>query len=130
MITYTPSYYCWEDFINDCGKGSSSVFVTEDAKITAKDHFNLKTEKEILDFISNGGLEKPQLQNITSKKKGQSQGVLVDAYTFLSRTKHGYIAFFKAPTGIWIIKSFKKNAQAISTPVLTEDFKKIFGGKL
>jgi hypothetical protein len=65
---------------------------------------------QILEFISDGGLEQPQ--HINSKlleKNFEDIPIMVDAYGFYSGFIYGYIAFFKSKTGHWVIKSLKKN---------------------
>lgn len=39
---------------------------------------------------------------------------MVDGYKFRMRTKEGYIAYFKGPTGIFVIKSFHKDDDAVT----------------
>ena len=106
--------YKLEDFINDCAKGTSKAFVTTGALLTAGTHFNLPTQEQVLDFISNDGLEKPQYINSEAwDKNPEPQNIImIDAYSFYSGLLFGYIAFlFQPKTGKWVIKSFKKNRE-------------------
>lgn len=49
----------------------------------------------------------------------------VDAYSFRAGIKLGYIAFFRAPTGVWTIKSFKENDESNPHPnIMAEALRK------
>lgn len=79
---------------------------------TGRDHFNLKTEEQIVAFIGAGGLGTPKFKNtyLWKKNPNPEDPIMVDAYTFHSGKIYGYIAFRHHPkTNKWIIKSFKDN---------------------
>ncbi len=105
-------HYKLDDFIGDCAMGNSKAFVTSGAQLTAESDFNLPTQKQVLEFIGNGGLEKPAFINseVWDKNPEPKQAIMIDAYSFYSGFLYGYIAFrFQPKTGKWAIKSFKKN---------------------
>lgn len=107
-------YYKLNDFIGDCAMGTKKVFITAGAQITASSDFNLPTQKHILEFISNGGLEKPQFINSEKwdKNPEPTNTIIIDAYSFYSGFLYGYVAFrFQPKIGKWAIKSFKKNRE-------------------
>lgn len=105
----TPSgpSYVFDDLVVACKNGTTKVH--RDAIEDAREYFNLHTEQRILDFIVSGGLE--NLLFINSKhwvnNPNPTNIVKVDAYNFRTGGKKGYMAFFRAPTGLWLIKSFK-----------------------
>lgn len=101
--------YDFEEFRKACRKKQNTVFILPKAQKDAWDFFNLRTRTQLLDFISNHGLE--ELKFINKKKweknPDKQNVVMVDAYEFRSRFKLGYIAFMYNPkTQKWIIKSF------------------------
>ena len=87
--------YDLNDFIHNCGEGTSKVFVTQGAIVTARTDFNLNTQASVLEFIANGGLEKPTFINKKAWENNPDKSVviMVDAYTFFSGLIYGYIAF-------------------------------------
>ncbi|MFZ2171936.1 MAG: hypothetical protein WAW61_20130 [Methylococcaceae bacterium] len=107
--------YILNDLINACG-GIKQVVVLSNAQISAREDFGLTTQKDVIDFIYNDGLESPHHINTTTWKNNPNQSCLiqVDAYSFYSGPKHGYMAFFFSPmTNKWLIKSFKLNKDAL-----------------
>lgn len=99
--------YVFHDLVVASKNGTIKVHrgAIEDAR---KD-FNLHTEQRIRNFIVGGGLEN---LSFISKKRWENNPdptniVMVDAYSFRTGGKKGYMAFLKAPTGLWLIKSFK-----------------------
>lgn len=104
--------YELDDFVRDCTKNPPTVFVTHGAMLTARSDFNLNTQANVLEFIANGGLEKPTYINKKEWENNPNKQVeiMVDAYAFFSGLIYGYIAFvYVAKTKKWIIKSFKKH---------------------
>lgn len=101
--------YDLNDLIKACGK-KNHVKVLSKALESAS-AFNLYTEQAVLDFIYNDGLEKPQHINKRPWEKNPDPGLIwIDAYSFYSGPKQGYLAFFfSIKTGRWLIKSFKLN---------------------
>lgn len=105
-------HYKFNDFMGDCGMGISKAFVTAGAQLTAESDFNLPTQKQVLEFIGNGGLEKPEFINseVWDKNPEPQNIIMIDAYSFYSGFIYGYIAFrYQYKTGKWAIKSFKNN---------------------
>jgi len=104
--------YKFDDFVNDCAVGTSKIFVSRGAMETARSDFKLATQNQVLEFIANGGLEKPTFIN---KKEWENNNddtvvIMVDAYAFFSGIIYGYIAFvYITKTKKWLIKSFKKH---------------------
>jgi hypothetical protein len=123
--------YGIENFVRDCAVGTSKAFVAKDAAITAKSDFNLNTQASILEFIGNGGLENPTFINskIWEKNSNPNTVIMVDAYTFCSGLIYGYLAFrFQDKTGLWTIKSFKKNRDPDTRNlVFQQQLSKLFG---
>ena len=105
--------YIFDDFVADCAKGHPKAIVISKAIKTAPADFNLHTSAKVLEFIGNGGLERPHFINSKIWKNNPEPKIkiMVDAYDFYSGRSNGYIAFFKSKFGIWNIKSFKKNSQ-------------------
>ncbi len=98
--------------MKDCAIGKGNVL--KSAMETAKSDFNLNTQKGVLEFIGNRGLESPCFINSKKWEKNPKPNhpIMVDAYNFYSGFIYGYIAFFYQPvTKKWIIKSFKKNSK-------------------
>jgi len=99
-----PSYK-FSDFKKAC-KDKNKIAIHSNACKEACKYFNLRTEKDILNFIKNDGLENLLFFNTAPWK--QKPTIMVDAYEFTSGNKKGYIAFFfNTYTKKWNIKSFK-----------------------
>lgn len=105
-----PTYEL-KDFEKACAGGSALVKVINPALKTAPEDFGLESEERILEFIGSGGLEKPEFANteIWRNNPIPTPEIWVDSYNFYSGLTYGYIAFMKARTGRWIVKSLKKN---------------------
>lgn len=102
--------YDFNEFLKACGI-PGNVTIAYDAKNGAG-YFNLLTESAILAFIACGGLENPNYINtdVWHLNPNKPPDVNVDAYSFFSGKKFGYIAFMFLPrTNKWRIKSFKRN---------------------
>ncbi len=61
MPPHDPAYRLW-DFVGACSEGSS-VVVLRSAMATAPTDFGLMTEQDVIEWIGNGGLEKPEHAN-------------------------------------------------------------------
>ncbi|OGQ91474.1 MAG: hypothetical protein A2289_18385 [Deltaproteobacteria bacterium RIFOXYA12_FULL_58_15] len=97
------------DLKKACGE-KGEVVVVRDALETARSDFGLNTESDVLEFIRNDGLEKPTHANTAALEKyPKSDKPWVDSYDFCAGFRVGYIAFYRGPTGKFVIKSFKKN---------------------
>lgn len=106
--------YSLEEFEKACREGTEKAYVIRGAMETAKRDFNLNTQKAVLDFIGNKGLERPEFQNSKDWENNPdpTKPIRVDSYGFYSGNLAGYIAFFFQPlANKWNIKSFKKNSQ-------------------
>ncbi|MBC8418536.1 MAG: hypothetical protein ISR62_03850 [Desulfobacteraceae bacterium] len=102
-------YYKFEEFKRACDEDKNSVFPMGDVLKDAEEFFNLRTKTELLDFISNNGLENLQFVNTKDWENNpdKSNSIKVYAYEFRSMFKLGYIAFMYIPqTKNWIVKSF------------------------
>lgn len=106
--------YSFADFKRACRRDQRNVFVYGSALKNAG-FFNLRTKSQLLDFISNDGLEglsfinKKEWENNPNKENP----IMVDAYEFQTRSKLGYIALmYNKKTRKWIIKSFKPSEHA------------------
>jgi hypothetical protein len=103
--------YNLPDFINACAD-ISHVGVRGKAQDDARDHFSLTTKPILLNFIYNGGMESPKHINTKLWEMNPEAGtpIKIDAYSFYTGLKYGYIAFrFNPNSGMWFIKSFKPN---------------------
>lgn len=94
-----------KEFIDACGRNAIELWphIVDDA---TRD-FNLYTKKEVVEFIANTDFE-----FINSKELEKMKNVppyMVDAYSFHSGNKFGYMAFFKHKNGKFFLKSFKLN---------------------
>lgn len=114
--------YDLNNLIKACGK-INYVKVLGKAQESAGTDFGLYTEQAVCDFINDGGLEKPQYINTKPWENNPDPGlILIDAYSFYSGPKQGYLAFFfSIKTDRWLIKSFKLNKDSEPrTYLLTE----------
>ncbi len=98
-------FHSLEEFIDACERNEVVLWpcVVGDA---TRD-FNLYTQKEVVEFIVNN-----EFTFINSKELEAIKNVpsfMVDAYSFCSGKKSGYMAFFKHKNGKFFIKSFKLN---------------------
>lgn len=104
--------YDLQEFIDAC-KLNEEIGIYEKARKKALE-LNLETRNEIIQFIANGGLEYCTHQ--TSKTLKYNIGgilkdplhpipIIVDAYTFVTGRKMGYISFLRLQNGGWFIKS-------------------------
>lgn len=116
--------YDFDEFKIACGN-VNQVFVTPNAMEDADRCFNLKTQRRLLEFINNDGLEMLTHYNSKPLEKNFSSDtpIIVDAYTFKTGGIRGYIAFYySAKTKKWIIKSFKFDKD--SNQLMAQAFKK------
>lgn len=107
--------YDLKELIKACAE-SNQVVVLSKAEKCAREDFGLNTKKAVLDFIANEGLENPRLLNtkLWEKNPDPTCVIMVDAYSFYSGPKQGYIAFlFSTITQKWLIKSFKLNRDSM-----------------
>lgn len=121
-----PSYK-FSDFKKAC-KDKNKIAIHSNACKGACKYFNLRTEKDILNFIKNDGLENLLFLNTAPWK--QNPTIMVDAYEFTSGNKKGYIAYiYNKNTNKWFIKSFhlseNMNDQMAQAIKKSELFKKL-----
>lgn len=111
-MTPTSPAYDFSILVRDSAV-SDRVWISKGALASAQVDFGLTTGDAVRDFIANNGLENPRHLNTSpwENNPNPAQQVLVDSYEFFSGSLFGYLAFFWAPTGRWIVKSFKKNDQ-------------------
>ncbi len=124
--------YKLEDFIAGCAEGTKKAFITKGAMETARSDLKLNTQDQVLQFIGNGGLEKPYFINSKAWENNPNPSSLIkaDAWGFFSGLFHGYIAFFFQPANQkWNIKSFKKNEESDPRNLAFQDLGKLLGLK-
>ena len=105
--------YKLEEFILAC-KDILRVAVRDRAQKDARDHFKLNTKKELLRLISANVME--SLCHINTKLWERNPNlhniIMIDAYSFYSGKKFGYVAFrYNITNDTWFIKSFKLNRE-------------------
>jgi hypothetical protein len=129
MTPVAGPVYKLGDLVCECGKGSS-VVVWSLAVGTARSDFGLATEGDIRTFINGGGLESPNYINTEplGATPNPAEAPLVDGYSFLTGKIQGYLAFYRGPSGRWVIKSFKKSLvqDAGKDPLTHSPFKGLF----
>lgn len=104
--------YCLENFILSCKNEPRMIKVIQRDLHKSLRYFNLNTEKELLEFIGNGGLEDLAYVNTKPWENNPDKDIkeiFVDAYRFRSGRKIGYMAILKGLPGNYVIKSFHKN---------------------
>jgi hypothetical protein len=101
-----PSYK-FSNFKKAC-KDRNKIAIHSIARKEACKFFNLCTEKAILNFIKNDGLENLLFLNTKPWEQNPNKTtIMVDAYEFTSGNKKGYIAYiYNKNTNKWFIKSF------------------------
>jgi len=106
-----------EDFISECDSDCPKVTVSYDAEKTAKESLNLKTEKDLIGFIGNGGLSNRKFKNtaVQEKSLAGNKGKMIDAYHFKAGRKIFYIAIvYNEQQKKWRIKSLKDDTTLTS----------------
>lgn len=114
------------EFRNECAKDLANVrwnkFVSENARIL----FDLKTPTDILRYIAGNAIEPLVLLEIEPyRESGPNQGELVYSYSFKTASRIGYLAFYKAKTGTWIIKSLHEPKLPLNRDILNITMKNI-----
>jgi len=86
-------YYDFEEFKRACDEDRNNVHPIGDVLKDAEEFFNLRTKTQLLEFISNNGLEDLEFVNPKDWENNpdKSNPIGVDAYEFRSRFKLGYI---------------------------------------
>jgi len=86
-------YYNFEEFKRACDEDKDNVLPNGDVLKDAEDFFNLRTKTQLLEFISNDGLEDLEFVNPKDWENNPDKNnpIGVDAYEFRSRFKLGYI---------------------------------------
>ena len=91
--------------------------VSYDAGEGARNNFNLPTDKDLISFIGNGGINTCNFKNSCTQRKelAGNKGKMIDAYHFRVGRKIGYIAFiFNDQKQKWHIKSLKNDTEQAS----------------
>ena len=103
-------YYDFDDFILACEKGGVEVWLP--ARRDAM-YFGIRDRdgKKILKFIASGGLEGIEFLKLAPwRGSPENPPPVIDAYSFWTGGKKGYIAFFYSQREKqWEIKSFKEH---------------------
>ena len=105
-----------------------NVQVLHDAEMYARNQFGLNTKAEIRSFIGNQGLQNITYVNteLWRYKPGRIKGdIYIDAYTFTTNQKTGYIAFMKGYDCKYVIKSFHLDYDKVTTYALGTDATKL-----
>ena len=95
--------------MNVCQDSPKHVFVWKPAVADAERLLKLVGDKQIIDFIGNGGLENPTVVNKPPflDRNGNDLGMTIHAYKFASNLIQMYIAFFYNEKQVkWNLKSF------------------------
>lgn len=104
--------YKLDDFMRACRIGIGAVTVLTPAERGAREHFNLKSKPDTLQFIGNEGIHGLDFDKtrLWEKNPNPEVPVMVDSYNFFAGSDYGYLAFmFQPRTSKWLLKSFKKN---------------------
>lgn len=126
-------YYELSDLVKSCAIQSrvhlrkKLVNVTKKAKDDAK-YFGLEPEPRIISFVSIGVFEEIKHDNTDILDHDPDKGTPFDAYTFRIGPKYVYLAFYKRPNGVWIIKSFHIPRFGDRVPPLTHSPFKLLEG--
>jgi len=97
------------EFIVACGRYPGKVVPIYDVLTDARNHYRLKSKKELFDFIANKGLEHTVFQNKSEWKKNYTEVKPLYVYAWTFKTNHipGYIAIIKNDAmDNWLLKSF------------------------
>lgn len=103
------AYDMFNKLKENCISNTENVIPIDDVPKDARNDYNLKTKQELLDFITNDGLENLKYINTKDWEKNPDTTCPIDVYAFEFRTmfKLGYIAFmYNQKTNKWLIKSF------------------------
>ncbi|MFO7748542.1 MAG: hypothetical protein R6V54_00465 [Desulfobacteraceae bacterium] len=109
-------YTFFKKFKEACKKDRKNIFVWKSNVLPdAEEYFKLKTEKDLLDFIANDGLEDLVHINTTPWKKNPKpeNEIKVYAYNFRTMCILGYIAIMRnLMTKKWVLKSLKHSGDS------------------
>ncbi len=76
--------------------------------------FGLDTREDVLESVASEVLcPAGFLDCRTYREPGPNLGVDVDAYQFRTASRLGYLAFYRAKTGTWIVKSLHEPRQGM-----------------
>ncbi len=106
-----PQHYdvIYTEFKNACESTPENVFPINNVLDDADNYYKIRTEKELFEFIANGGLESRSFVNKKEWKNNFTENKPLYAYAYHFRTNAipGYIAIIKnVPNHNWFIKSF------------------------
>jgi len=109
-------YNLFDKFKDACKNDRKNVFVWKSNVLPdAEEYFKLRTEKDILDFIANNGLEDLRFINKKPWEKNPHSNIEINVYAYNFRTMCilGYIAIMKNPTiKKWVLKSLHHSDDA------------------
>ena len=126
------SSYDFADFKKACKNNKDNIYIPDNVLADADKYFNLRSRKQILDFIYNDGLENLIFDNnkLWEKNRNKTKPIMIDSYEFKSLGKRGYIAFmYNDETNKWTIKSFhlsKNMNETMSNAIKRADIIKKF----
>ncbi len=100
-------YYDFFKFKKACECNQRNIYLINNVTNDARKIFNLNNKPQILEFISNDGLENLRFINCKAWESNPDKNnpIMVDSYEFRTLGKLGYIAFMRNREN-WIIKSF------------------------
>lgn len=102
-----PNAYDLNDFLSACAKRPQNVFWGKEVRSDALKYFKLNSTEQILSFlISDKILSWKYINTEKFRIPGPNFARLIDAYEIKTITIVGYVAFFKAITEAWQLKSF------------------------
>ena len=109
-----------------CDSADENVVVWDAPKVDLG-YFNIFGGKKELKQVVAGN-ELDNLKYVPPPKpldkwNAQGSAPIVDGYKFKLGNKEGYIAYFKAPTENWVIKSFHKDGDALTNKLIIDSSK-------
>lgn len=121
-----PPAYRIAEFVQACQEGA--ILIWKEPQENASNDFSLYTSVALMEFIGNNGLEDLCFDRCRALDiwKPPPPAPMVDSYTFSTGRAKGYLAFFKSPvTGIWNLKSFKRDSRSTGLNLPFKDLGKL-----
>lgn len=108
--------YDIEEFIKDC-EDQKNIVLEHGVLARASRDFNLRTRKELLEFIAKGMMDTLEcINSVPSRESNDIPPPFCDAYTFTSGYSSGHISFFVSQgSKKWVIPSFHRSNEFDST---------------
>ena len=98
-----PSCYQLAEFLDACR--SNIIYLPNDVRRDAATIFGLTTQTQLCSYLWELGEERLEYFNTCPLERDPA--LQVDAYEFAETSKRiGYVAFYVAKTGRWVVKSF------------------------